>query len=538
MDLSIGGLVRQVVSPVSDLVSLVRTGSVEQIASHLRDNPDQRGAVETEMASGGRAGDLSAVVERASAGVARAVDQVATTVGRAAEGVLGRGADGTPTPAAGTGAPSRVPDAPAPGGPSPAVTASVAQGAAPALAQGTNAVARVADAAGGLLRTVIGGEAAARPGGPPGTTGTDASARPLPSAGTVATPTRVDASAAALLGRLAGEVPRSVADVGARTAGTDVPRPAGDPGARVGADGRLLPAAAAGARAGFGLVAALAEGRAALLVAAALRDGQMPALMAEAGALGRVPELLAATRTLDGAMAAFAAKGGPSATELALMTRAGLLSPADVQALRAAGVPLEAPAAEKPSARPGEEVLLPGAPRDAVAGERPDRARSADDAVAAVAGADALHARFAAGAVRIVSRAAVEAYGVLGPPGATVLAADAFEGALRAADGDRAAVERRLDLAPGVLSDPDTMVALVERRDLGELRPHENERGDARAPDPAGGDLPAARTDLPPATPYREMVLTRGPALDRPTATVPLPLEARSSTLVPVPVPR
>lgn len=433
MDLSIGGIARQVTAPVLEAAALARTAGTDRIAAFLRDNPDQRGTIETALAASGRIGDLSAIVERAGATVT-----------------------GTATALTGGGSP------------------------VDGLVQRAGSVATA-------VATRLDGAATA--------VATSATNLSAPLASTA--PTAAQA-AADLLGRA---VPTGTAPATAPTRfAAGVARGAIDARPVMDVRSPLATSAETARTARDSIGAALREGRLAELIGAATRDGRLTDLLAAARGGGQLPALVAAARPLDGALAALASsRGGLSATELALFARAGLLSPADLKALHAAGIAV------------GREVEEPAqgliAPRDGLAAERFRTDEAALDPVVAAGLADLALAAFDAGAIRITSRTAVETYGVLGPPGGAVIAADAFEGLLRAAGGDRAAVERALALPAGLLSDPDTLLALVERPALAALRLAD---GDAAAglPDaePAGG-VPAGLADFARDTPFRELTL-------------------------------
>lgn len=439
MDLNFGGLVRQTIAPVQDAVSLVRTGGVDQIVSFLRDNPGQRGAIETALATGARAGDLSAIVERAGVATGQAVDVVRNAVDTATQ-----------------------PD-------QPIVGDSVSRAVRTALEVVGRTINTVGEAS--ARTTQIVGDTVARA----GSGAADALARP--------------AQAGETLARFAVDSSRLPLPVEARSVGS-LPR---------------APALAEGfaTRAGDTLAAAIRDGRVAELITVAAKEGRLAELVTDARATGRLPTLVSAARTLDGVLVAFAAKGGLSATELALFARAALLSAADIQALRDAGVPVDIQFYDPATLQPP--------PRDGPAEERFDADGVPIAGAPAGGGADPVLARFDSGAIRITSRSAVETYGALGPPGGMIVAADAFEALLRAADCDLAAVERQLGLDVGVLSDPDTLVAFVERRDLAGLRLPPDGFGAAAASWLPGGDkaggLLAALADLGRGTPFREMTL-------------------------------
>lgn len=95
------------------------------------------------------------------------------------------------------------------------------------------------------------------------------------------------------------------------------------------------------------------------------------------------------------------------------------------------------------------------------------------------AGQRAAHlAQFDGGVVRVTSRAAVGKYGTLGPQGGFVTSLADFRAIVREARGDLRVVERRLSLDPGTLSNKDTVIALVDRKDAAGLRiPTGNEGG-------------------------------------------------------------
>ena len=490
MDLGIGAIARQVTAPLLDAASLARTGAADQIASFLHDNPDQRGVVETALAASGRTGELSAIIDRAGAAAEQTLGAAAKVVDAATAPSLTAG--GTQVAAQATGVVAATVERAIPTAVGQATQtlsslgSSVAAMAGQPVRAGSEAVG---DLGSGLARSL--GAATA----PAMSEGAGIARAPTRSTGVGDASLRVGGGGTGL-------------PIDARTASTPAGSPAlaGGPADAVRSDAVRSNAVRSdpvlGGTMGEGRLAALIgvavrEGRLVELIGAAAKDGRLTELLQAARASGRLPELVAAARTLEGVIAAFAGKGGLSATELALFARAGLLSPADAQALRAAGVPIDLQT---------DEPLPTVAQREAPAEELVGTDRLPADGVV-IAPADPALARFDAGAIRIASRAAVETYGVLGPPGGLVVAADAFEALVRAADGDLGDVERRLGLDAGTLRDPDTLIAHVERRDLAGLR-LAGDGGGAAAWLPGGeraGGLLAALADLRQGTPFREM---------------------------------
>lgn len=474
MDLNLGGVVRQVVTPVldtarqavttvGDTVTMVRTGTIDQIASFIRANPEQRGTVETALATNGRTGDLSSIIERvgttvtttvaaATSSAAQAVSQTAETVNQVA-GMVGRTVDAAAV-----------------------VTRPVGSAADQLLGRATTAIAEPLRTASDLV-----GRTAA--------SGASVAGQVVGSAG----------EAAALAGRFAAPS-ATVAGRVIGSAAEAATQPTVNNG-RQGAEG----IATQSTRGGDALAVALREGRLMELIATAMKEGRFGELLIDARAAGRLPDLALATRSLDGVLAAFAAKGGLSVTELALLARSGLLSEADLRTLRSAGLPLGMEA---------EDAAALFAPRDGPGEARFGSEVSDLDGNPLAGALDPALACFDAGAIRIASRAAFESYGLLGPPGSTVVAADAFEGLVRDADGDLRFVEQRLGFEAGALTDPDTFVALIDRRDLFELR-LAGERG-AMADWLPGGDraggLPSALIDPGRATVFREVTIGGGVA--------------------------
>lgn len=475
MDLNLGGIVRQTTAPVLDALSVARTGTVDQIASFLGDNPGQRGAIETALAASGRTGDLSAIVERAGTAVGTVTDGVRTTVDTVVDGTR------PVVDTVGTTVTSVVRSV-------ETTTAGLASRIdTSALAEPARTIANGVASAGDIASRIV----------------SPATALLARASGDIANGPLADVRPGALETRVADALAPNGAPPAAPRAGDVIGTGLRDgrlgdaivAATREGRLGELVTSAAREGRLSELITAAAKEGRLGELIAAATKEGRLAELIADARTLGRLPELIAATKTLDGVLAAFAGKGGLSATELALFARAGLLSEADVRALRAAGVPIDV---EEPA------PVLP--PRDGPAEERLDRDPALADGVAVAGLTDPALSRFDAGAIRFASRAAFETYGVLGPPGGTIIAADAFEGMVRAAEGDLAAVERRLGLDPGILRDADTLIAYIDRQDLAALRlPGDRQnRSDAWLP---GADVPTGLADLARAVPFREVAL-------------------------------
>lgn len=471
MDLNLGGIVREVVTPaldtvrqtvstVTDTVALVRTGTTDQIASFLRANPEQRGVVETALATSGRAGDLSTIIDRAGSLVTNVVTGTAATATQAvaqADAVVQQVLAPAARPAETLGAVIR-----------------------PALATTDQVVSRTAGAVSDTARAGV--DLAGRI----ATATTTVAGRPVSSAGEAAAlADRFSAPAATVAGRTIGSAAESAAQpiVNQRAGGVADPTVA--------------------SRGGEAIATALREGRLLELILSATKEGRLAELLTDARASGRLADLALAARSLDGALAAFAARGGLSVTELALLARSGLFSEADAQALRNVGLPIGAE---------HDDLMATLAPRDGP-GELRSEAESAD--LTNVAGAELANtvlASFDAGAIRIGSRAAFESYGLLGPPGSTVIAADAFEGLVREAEGDLLTVEQRLGLEAGVLADPDTFVALIDRGDLSGLRlagDVASAAGWLPGGDRAGGP-PSALADLARPISFREVTIGEG----------------------------
>lgn len=118
---------------------------------------------------------------------------------------------------------------------------------------------------------------------------------------------------------------------------------------------------------------------------------------------------------------------------------------------------------------------------------------------------------FDEGAVRFTSRSGVEKYGTLGPDGGFVMPASEFQALMADTGGDLAAVEKRLGLDAGYLSDSDTLVAYIERSDINGLRVPSGKEGGANDHwIPGGytsGGVPEGVMDFGADVPYSEIEL-------------------------------
>ena len=86
--------------------------------------------------------------------------------------------------------------------------------------------------------------------------------------------------------------------------------------------------------------------------------------------------------------------------------------------------------------------------------------------------------KFDEGALRFTSRKAFEKYGTLGPDGGFILPKSELDRLLKETGGDLREIERKLGLGEGYLVGDDTMIVLIEKSDLSNLRmPSGNEGG-------------------------------------------------------------
>lgn len=86
--------------------------------------------------------------------------------------------------------------------------------------------------------------------------------------------------------------------------------------------------------------------------------------------------------------------------------------------------------------------------------------------------------QFDSGIVRVTSRSAITDYGTLGPPNGFVTSLTDFRAIMAEAKGDLSIVERRLSLDPGTLQNNNTVIAVIDRADVPNLRvPSGNEGG-------------------------------------------------------------
>lgn len=233
------------------------------------------------------------------------------------------------------------------------------------------------------------------------------------------------------------------------------------------------------------------------LILTAVQDGRLGALVTAARDSGLLPQLAVAARSMDVTLAAFAARGGLSVTEVALMVRTGMLADPAATLTRT------------PTALDPATALF--APRDGLSETNFVSQPAGIDEVAVTGATDAALARFESGGIRIVSREAVDLYGVLGPPASLVIPADAFEGSIRNASGDLAIVEAELGLGSGVLTAPETLVAFIACNDLPNLRLRpDNAPGfaDWRPGGERSGPMAAGFADLHLGSAFREVIFS------------------------------
>ena len=120
-------------------------------------------------------------------------------------------------------------------------------------------------------------------------------------------------------------------------------------------------------------------------------------------------------------------------------------------------------------------------------------------------------ALFDEGAVRFTNRSTAQKYGTLGPDGAFVMPKSEFDRVMTETGGDLRQIEKRLGLDEGQLSNADTMVVEIARKDLDGLRvPSGNESGVNDKWLPGGytsGNVPEAVMDFSGMPPAMEIVL-------------------------------
>ncbi len=144
--------------------------------------------------------------------------------------------------------------------------------------------------------------------------------------------------------------------------------------------------------------------------------------------------------------------------------------------------------------------------------ETPKGARPAPESYLP-SGYEAAHlAQWNEGAVRFTSRTTFAERGTLGPPQGFTIPASRFDALIKSTGGDVGAIERKLGLDPGYLSDADTMIVHVERGDIQNLHiPSGNEGGANPNWLPGGytsGGEAEAVMDFPKGTPYAEIHLS------------------------------
>jgi hypothetical protein len=141
---------------------------------------------------------------------------------------------------------------------------------------------------------------------------------------------------------------------------------------------------------------------------------------------------------------------------------------------------------------------------DAAKGSRPD-----PSAYMTKAQIKAHLAKFDDGIVRFTSRAQFQKYGTLGPSPSFALPKSELSKILNEAKGDMRLVETRLGLDRGTLSSGDTMIVLIERKNVPDLKvPNGNERGANDKWLPGGvtsGGVSEATLSLPKNLPFKEI---------------------------------
>ena len=120
--------------------------------------------------------------------------------------------------------------------------------------------------------------------------------------------------------------------------------------------------------------------------------------------------------------------------------------------------------------------------------------------------------KFDEGAIRFTSKSSFAKRGTLGPEGGFVMPAREFSDLMLKAKGDLKNVEKVLGLDPGTLSSGDTLIALIEKKDLSGIRIPSGNEGGAHPTlwRPGGytnGGISEAVMDFTKATPYKEVIL-------------------------------
>ena len=122
--------------------------------------------------------------------------------------------------------------------------------------------------------------------------------------------------------------------------------------------------------------------------------------------------------------------------------------------------------------------------------------------------------KFDDGAIRFTSRKFLGDYGTLGPDGGFVMPKSEFDKLLKETNGDLRKIEKKLGLKEGYLDNDDTMIALIEKKDLKDIRmPTGNEGGaDPELWIPGGktsGGVSEAVMDFSGKPPYTEIIIKR-----------------------------
>lgn len=120
--------------------------------------------------------------------------------------------------------------------------------------------------------------------------------------------------------------------------------------------------------------------------------------------------------------------------------------------------------------------------------------------------------KFDDGAVRFTSWKSLGDYGTLGPDGGFVMPKSEFYKLLKETNGDLRKIEKKIGLKEGYLDNDDTMIALIEKKDLKDIRmPIGNEGG----ADPelwmqrgkTSGGVSEAVMDFSGKPPYTEIII-------------------------------
>ena len=120
-------------------------------------------------------------------------------------------------------------------------------------------------------------------------------------------------------------------------------------------------------------------------------------------------------------------------------------------------------------------------------------------------------AKFDEGAIRITSRKAFEQWGTVGPTPGFIMPKSEFDALLKSTNGNLVELEKKLGFPSGYLKGDDTMIVMMEKKDLDGLAiPSGNEAGANEFWLPGGttsGGVAEAIVDLPANLPYKEIKL-------------------------------